>query len=114
MGLESVASHERSAGGQRKKPRSRKDSRGSRQLPRLDSNQDKDNYNPFSSVHPCVPPFRARQYTSYADLVFEIGMSGPDRRLFSLLALETGLRVNELRSLTRCTLYWDAGFSCVE
>jgi integrase len=29
------------------------------------------------------------------------GMTGPERRLFYLLALETGLRANELRSLTR-------------
>ena len=31
------------------------------------------------------------------------GMSGPERRLFYLLALETGLRANELRSLSRAS-----------
>jgi integrase len=35
------------------------------------------------------------------------GMTGPERRLLYLLALETGLRANELRSLTRSSFHLD-------
>lgn len=44
-----------------------------------------------------------RLLTSTSDGVERGGMTGPERRLFYLLALETGLRANELRSLTRAS-----------